>query len=292
MKDMTLSETLLPVVGAKEGYYVSDAGKVYRVDEGGSAKELTASMCKNGYYKVSYQRKEGGSKAEWLHRIVALAFVDNPNPEKFNTVNHIDENPANNRADNLEWCNNSYNMRYGKQFIRRMFTRKPVSQYTLDGDYIASYASATKAATLFGKKLNESHISDCCIGKRPQACGYIWRFKDETEPMLLNEYQALAARTINMDLSIKEIQRHALFGLCAEVGELQGIFQKKYQGHEINSEHVKKELSDIAWFLAEFCSANGWSLNDIAETNIAKLRARYPDGFDTDHSIHRRDGDI
>ena len=110
--------------------------------------------------------------------------------------------------------------------------------------------------------------------------------------MTLTEYQELAARTINTELTRVEQVQHSLHGLSAEVGELNGLYQKFYQGHAVDPEHAKKEAGDIAWMLAEYCTANGWSLNDIAETNIAKLRARYPDGFDTEHSIHRKANDI
>lgn len=110
--------------------------------------------------------------------------------------------------------------------------------------------------------------------------------------MNLNEYQCLAARTINKELDTGRIERHALHGLSAEVGELHGIFQKYYQGHAINDEHVKKEVGDILWMIAEFCTANGWDLDDIAAMNIEKLKARYPKGFEAEKSLHRAEGDI
>ena len=57
-------------------------------------------------------------------------------------------------------------------------------------------------------------------------------------------------------------------------------------------EHRKKELGDLLWFVAEYCTANGWELSEIAEMNIAKLIERFPDGFDIEHSLHRKAGDI
>lgn len=107
-----------------------------------------------------------------------------------------------------------------------------------------------------------------------------------------NEYQRLAARTINLGLTSEGQRMHALHGIAAEVGELHGIYQKIYQGHEFNPEHAKKEVGDILWMLAEYCTANGWSLDDIMQLNIDKLRARYPEGFDAEHSLHRAEGDI
>ena len=107
-----------------------------------------------------------------------------------------------------------------------------------------------------------------------------------------NEYQRLAARTINLGLTSEGQRMHALHGIAAEVGELHGIYQKIYQGHEFNPEHAKKEVGDILWMLAEYCTANGWSLDDIMQLNIDKLRVRYPEGFDVEHSLHRAEGDI
>lgn len=110
--------------------------------------------------------------------------------------------------------------------------------------------------------------------------------------MTFNEYQALAARTISRELDDFELMNHALHGMVAEVGELHGLFQKHYQGHPIVKEHAKKELGDLLWFVAEFCTALGWDFEQIAQMNIDKLKARYPDGFDPDKSLHRAEGDI
>ena len=110
--------------------------------------------------------------------------------------------------------------------------------------------------------------------------------------MRLQEYQKLAARTINLDLSKMDMERHAVFGMGSEVGELLGLYQKTFQGHSIDYDHAMLELGDVLWFLAEYCTVRGWSLEDVAAANIEKLKARYPDGFDAGHSLHRREGDI
>ena len=110
--------------------------------------------------------------------------------------------------------------------------------------------------------------------------------------MTLNEYQELAARTINIALTEWGQTEHALFGIASETGELLGLWQKAMQGHAINDEHMLKECGDILWMLAELLTAKGYTLDDVARMNIDKLRARYPDGFDTEHSLHRGAGDI
>jgi NTP pyrophosphatase (non-canonical NTP hydrolase) len=110
--------------------------------------------------------------------------------------------------------------------------------------------------------------------------------------MTLNEYQLAAQRTMNHALNHEETSRHALHGMCAEIGEIHGLYQKFYQGHEMDAEHVKKEVGDLLWMIAEFCTVNCWKMGDIARMNIEKLKARYPDGFDAERSMNRVEGDI
>ena len=110
--------------------------------------------------------------------------------------------------------------------------------------------------------------------------------------MTIDEYQRRASRTMNWSLTDYQNKYHALHGMVGELGELHSIYQKQYQGHEISQTHVKKELGDLLWFVAEFCTANGWSMEYICEMNIEKLKKRYPKGFDEEHSLHREEGDI
>ena len=107
------------------------------------------------------------------------------------------------------------------------------------------------------------------------------------------EYQRLASRTIDPRLTRADQEYHALHGMVSEIGELHGIYQKKYQGHEeLTDEHRKKEVGDLLWFIAEYCTAWGWYLDDIMQMNIDKLKARYPDGFEAERSLHRAEGDV
>ena len=110
--------------------------------------------------------------------------------------------------------------------------------------------------------------------------------------MEAREFQEKAARTINPSLYDYEIEQHALHGMASEVGELHGLYQKAYQGHEFNEEHAQKELGDLLWFVAEYCTAMNWDLGLIMMKNIAKLAARYPDGFKEEDSLNREEGDI
>ena len=105
-----------------------------------------------------------------------------------------------------------------------------------------------------------------------------------------NEYQKLAMTTLNPALSKQDVLINGVMGLCGESGEAIDLVKKHlHQGDPLDREKLIKELGDIAWYLAETAYALDVALDDVLEQNIAKLRARYPEGFDTDRSIHRKD---
>ena len=110
-----------PVVGYgnlyEDLYEVSNDGQVRRKKSG---RILRLSIGTKGYYKVRLSRNGIGKSYE-VQRLVALAFIDNPN--NYPIVNHIDENPLNNSVDNLEWCTYQYNLTYGKCQEKRAQTR-------------------------------------------------------------------------------------------------------------------------------------------------------------------------
>ena len=130
-----------------------------------------------------YSGNRDSRKQFAIHRLVAQAFVSNPNG--YEIINHIDENKLNNRSDNLEWCNYKYNSNYGTAIERRVMHQdwneiarkhsKPVAQYTLNGDLVAKYASS-KEYEKFG--FRSSGVSRCCNGYLNTYKSYIWRYID------------------------------------------------------------------------------------------------------------------
>ena len=108
--------------------------------------------------------------------------------------------------------------------------------------------------------------------------------------MTVNEYQRLAMTTLNPALDKKDVLINGVMGLCGESGEAIDIVKKWLaQGHDLDKEKLAKELGDIAWYLAETATALDLNLEDIFEANIEKLKKRYPEGFDSQRSIHRAD---
>ena len=106
--------------------------------------------------------------------------------------------------------------------------------------------------------------------------------------MKVSEYQALALRTMNPDISKKDMLINSMMGLCGESGEAIDIVKKHlFHGHALDREKLIKELGDIAWYLAEAAQALDIPLEEVLEKNIEKLKKRYPEGFDAERSIHR-----
>ncbi len=105
------------------------------------------------------------------------------------------------------------------------------------------------------------------------------------------DYQKLAMTTLNPALDKRDVLINAVMGLCGESGEAIDIVKKHlHQGHALDREKLIKELGDIAWYLAEACHALDTDLDTVLEGNITKLKARYPQGFDTARSIGREEG--
>lgn len=139
-------------------------------------KQLTY---KNGYMKVELT-KRGFAKRYYVHRLVAQAFI--PNPDNLPEVNHKDENSSNNVSENLEWCSHKYNSNYGtraeriKKTLKLIHKSVPVEMYDKDGRFIRRFDSiqeASKELHIYG-----SSITECCRHKRRKtAGGYIWRYE-------------------------------------------------------------------------------------------------------------------
>lgn len=107
-----------------------------------------------------------------------------------------------------------------------------------------------------------------------------------------NEYQKLALRTASKE-SMENPILNGVLGLGGESGECMDLLKKHlFQGHELDKFKMAKELGDVAWYLALTAYAIGYNLEDILRMNIEKLGARYPDGFDTSHSLHRKAEDM
>ena len=108
--------------------------------------------------------------------------------------------------------------------------------------------------------------------------------------MTINEYPDLAMRTLNPELSKKDVLINSVMGLCGESGECIDIVKKWLaQGHALDKDKLAKELGDVAWYLAEAATALEIPLEEILAANIEKLKQRFPEGFTTEDSLARAD---
>ena len=106
--------------------------------------------------------------------------------------------------------------------------------------------------------------------------------------MDFQDYQNFAQRTANRTLTRHQKMLNGAMGLCGESGEVIDLMKKHLaQGHALNREHILEEIGDCLWYCAELATALDANLEDIASDNIAKLKKRYPKGFDSERSIHR-----
>lgn len=133
---------------------------------------ISTNKTKRGYLIISLN-KDGKQHYYSLHRIVALHFCEGYKPGL--AVNHKDENPLNNRADNLEWCTYKYNSNYGtgiERSSRKLW--KAIAQYDKNGNLIATYKSEKEASEKTG--FPRPSISGWCRGLHTCKDGFIWRF--------------------------------------------------------------------------------------------------------------------
>lgn len=154
-----------PIAGYEGLYEVSDAGAVRcrKTDHYRLLKQKYNRF--TGYYAVDL-RKDGTCKTRTIHRLVAEAFL--PNPDNLPYVNHKDEDKTNNSVENLEWCTSQYNNLYSSH--KR---HKRVMAYTVDGDLLATFESVDVAASMLGT--TKSAISNAINGRSGTCMGCVLR---------------------------------------------------------------------------------------------------------------------
>ena len=113
-----------------------------------------------------------------------------------------------------------------------------------------------------------------------------------TTDFTFDEYKKLAMRAAIPEEDKESRLTHAALGLASEAGEVAGLLQKEFQGHERDKNHIKKELGDCLWMIAEACDALDISMTEVAITNIIKLKTRFPEGFSKERSLNRDKDDI
>ena len=152
--------------GYEGKYQISNYGRVWSISRQKFLKPLDNSI---GYNFVRLCAKNGKIKTEYIHRLVALAFI--PNPEHKPQVNHKDENKKNNCVDNLEWMTAEENINYGTRIQR---VAEKISKSVLCIETGVVYKSLAEAKRL--TSISDSNISQCCLGRQKTAGGYHWKY--------------------------------------------------------------------------------------------------------------------
>ena len=169
-----MTENWKSIYGYEGLYEVSDQGRVKSLNYNHTGIEKILKLCNNshGYLQVNLC-KDGHTKRTSVHRLVAEAFILNPNNLK--TVNHKDEVKTNNVASNLEWMSQKDNNNYGTRNKRAGESlSKQVQMFDKTSELIATFPSTMEAERITG--IYQSSISQCCNGKLKSAGGYIWRY--------------------------------------------------------------------------------------------------------------------
>lgn len=186
------SEIWKDVPGYSGLYQVSNTGRVKSNERIDSNKHLVRerilkqSNRGNGYNVVVLCSK--GQKMFAVHRLVAIAFI--PNPNGLPQINHKNEIKTDNRVENLEWCTAKQNANHGTRKSRISETRKcskrckedverrkrPIVQYDLSGNFIRRYDSISDAKIENGLRVNNGSLNACLKGEQKTAYGYIWKY--------------------------------------------------------------------------------------------------------------------
>lgn len=223
-----MDEIWKDIEGYKGLYQVSNTGQVRSLNylHTGEVKPLKQDTNKKGYKLVSLS-KNGKKKKYLVHRLVAIAFI--PNPNDLPIINHKDENPSNNNVNNLEWCTSEYNNNYGTRTKRASEskkgnslseeTKKKISE-SLKGKHHSEKTKKKISESNKGKILSEEHkkkISEKIRGKNNPNYGKKGKDSPRSKPILMYDKEGNFIRRFDCIADANEYLRKDR--TCSAIGE-------------------------------------------------------------------------
>ena len=174
--------------GKETDYSVSTEGEVRK-----DTTNYILSQSSQQDYKFVGLLIDGQQKRMRVHRMVAMTFIDNPDNKPY--VNHINGNRSDNNVENLEWVTPSENTRHAVETgLMNSGRKRAVIQYSLNGEQMATFESASEAARQTGG--SQSKITMCCKRQRQTANDYQWRYYDDMQDVQKVEKKFITGKRV------------------------------------------------------------------------------------------------
>ncbi len=231
-----LNEIWKPITGFP-GYFVSNWGEIMSKKLNNKGKLRKLRKDKDGYLRVNLCLN-GKISTQYVHRLVALHFCDNPDPVLKTAVNHLDENKLNNNAENLKWVTGTENVRWGylarrNRILRRReySSRNPgrysrsIAQIDKEGHLLRTFPSVQAAADYYMNTgivnyVNPKSLTHVACGRYPHWHGFRFKYLSGTglqpinaydkEGNLVKTYDSLAEASKELNIRSSMIRRAAV----------------------------------------------------------------------------------